>query len=64
MSTQPGEGQSSATPIEWIDHERAFTLSEAVDPAGIKARVRNGVLHLRLPKAGPAKLQRIEVRAD
>jgi HSP20 family molecular chaperone IbpA len=39
-------------------------LSEAVDPAGIEARVRNGVLHLRLPKAGPAKLQRIEVRAD
>jgi HSP20 family protein len=46
------------------DYERAFTLSEAVDPAGIEARVRNGVLHLRLPKAGPAKLQRIEVRAD
>ena len=46
------------------DYERAFTLSEAVDPAGIEARVRDGVLHLRLPKAGPAKLQRIEVRTD
>ena len=46
------------------DYERAFTLSDAVDPAGIEARVRGGVLHLRLPKAGPAKLQRIEVRAD
>jgi HSP20 family protein len=46
------------------DYERAFTLSEAVDPAGIEARVRNGVVRLRLPKAGPAKLQRIEVRAD
>ena len=46
------------------DYERAFTLSEAVDPAGIEARVRDGVVHLRLPKAGPAKLQRIEVRAD
>jgi len=46
------------------DYERAFTLPEAVDPAGIEARVRNGVVHLRLPKAGPAKLQRIEVRAD
>ena len=34
------------------------------NPAGIEARVRNGVVHLRLPKAGPAKLQRIEVRAD
>jgi HSP20 family molecular chaperone IbpA len=46
------------------DYERAFTLSDAVDPAGIEARVRGGVLHLKLPKAGPAKRQRIEVRAD
>ena len=46
------------------DYERAFTLSDAVDPAGIEAKVRSGVLHLRLPKTGPAKRQRIEVRAD
>ena len=46
------------------DYERSFALSDAVDPAGIEARVRAGVLHLRLPKAGPAKLQRIEVKAD
>ena len=46
------------------DYERSFTLSDAVDPSGIEARVRGGVLHLRLPKAGPAKRQRIEVKAD
>ena len=46
------------------DYERAFTLSDAVDPSRIEARVRNGVLHLRLPKAGPAKRQRIDIRAD
>jgi HSP20 family molecular chaperone IbpA len=46
------------------DYERSFTLSDAVDPAGISARVRGGVLQLRLPKAGPARLQRIEVQAD
>jgi HSP20 family molecular chaperone IbpA len=46
------------------DYERVFTLSDAFDPAGIEARVRAGVLHLRLPKAGPAKQQRIEVKAD
>ena len=45
------------------DYERSFTLSDAVDPAGIEARVRGGVLHLRLPKAGSAKRQRIEVKA-
>jgi HSP20 family protein len=46
------------------DYERGFTLSDAVDPTGIEAKVRSGVLHLRLPKTGPAKRQRIEVRAD
>ena len=46
------------------DYERSFSLSEAVDASGIEARVRSGVVHLRLPKAGPAKAQRIEVRAD
>ena len=46
------------------DYERSFALSDAVDPGGIEARVRGGVLHLRLPKAGPAKRQRIEVKAD
>ena len=29
------------------DYERSFTLSDAVDPAGISARVQGGVLHLR-----------------
>ena len=46
------------------DYERSFTLTDAVDPAGIEARVGAGVLQLRLPKAGPTKLQRIEVEAD
>lgn len=45
------------------DYERAFTLSDAVDPSGIEARVKDGVLHLRLPKVGPAKPQRIEIKA-
>jgi HSP20 family protein len=67
-------GRAQASPPEGLaplyleyepgDYERAFTLSDAIDPAGIEARVRDGVLHLRLPKAGPAKRQRIEVRAD
>jgi HSP20 family molecular chaperone IbpA len=46
------------------DYERDFTLSDAVDPSDIEARVRSGVLTVRLPKAGPAMRQKIEVRAD
>jgi HSP20 family protein len=59
-------GELAPLYLEYLpgDYERAFTLSDAVDPAGIEARVRSGVLQLRLPKTGPAKRQRIEVRAD
>jgi HSP20 family molecular chaperone IbpA len=46
------------------DYERAFTLSDAVDPAGIQAKVCSGVVYLRQSESGPAKRQRIEVRAD
>ena len=46
------------------DYERSFALSDAVDPSGIEAQVRGGVLRLRLPKAGPAERRRIEVTAD
>ena len=42
---------------------RRFTLGEAIDRAGIKALVKNGVLTLRLPKAEHARARRIEVQA-
>jgi HSP20 family protein len=45
------------------DFERAFTLSDAIDGERIEAQVHDGVLRLFLPKAGPARTQRIQVRA-
>ena len=42
---------------------RRFTLGEAIDRAGIKAKVQNGVLELRLPKAAHARVRRIAVQA-
>jgi len=46
------------------NYHRAFTLSDEIARDGIKATMKNGVLHLSLPKAGPAKARRIEVHGE
>ncbi|BAJ64726.1 Hsp20/alpha crystallin family protein [Anaerolinea thermophila] len=45
------------------DFERSFALSDEIDREHIEARVKNGTLYLRLPKAGAAKPTKIEVKA-
>jgi HSP20 family protein len=45
------------------DYYRSFVISDQIDREKIEAKVKNGVLRLRLPKAGPAKTQRISIKA-
>lgn len=46
------------------DYQRTFTLSDEIDRENIEASVKDGVLRLYLPKAGPAKTRRIPVKAS
>jgi HSP20 family protein len=46
------------------NYYREFVLNEDIDPAKIKATLRNGVLELDLPKKEHAKPRRIEVRSS
>jgi len=45
------------------DFERKFMIPQDIDHEKIEAKVKNGVLTLHLPKAGPAKARKIEVRS-
>jgi HSP20 family protein len=45
------------------DFERQFTLSGDFDINGIEANLKDGVLHLALPRAPEAAARRIEVRS-
>ena|SRR5690606_3460787 len=46
------------------DYERAFSLSDEIDQENIRASVKNGVLTLRLPKAGPARARKIDIVSE
>ena len=45
------------------DYVRSFIISDQIDRDKIEASVKNGVLRLVLPKAGPAKTHTIRVAA-
>jgi len=45
------------------DYERSFVLSNEIDREKIEARVKDGVLSLKLPKVGPAIARKIQVKA-
>jgi HSP20 family molecular chaperone IbpA len=43
-------------------YRRAFTLSRELDPSGIQASLKDGVLNLRIPKQAHAQPRRIQVQ--
>ena len=57
--------REGATPLrqEWgsYEFERAFELPTDIDGKGLEAELKNGILHLTLPKAPGHKPQKIKV---
>jgi HSP20 family molecular chaperone IbpA len=47
--------------VQTPQYRRSFTLSRELDPGKIEARLDNGVLRLRIPKAEEARPRRIDV---
>jgi HSP20 family molecular chaperone IbpA len=44
--------------------ERSFTLSRELDASGIAAKLKDGVLNLRIPKAEHAKPRKVDVQVS
>jgi len=59
----PEAGEALRTEYRPGGYRRAFTVSDAIERGKIRASMRDGVLTLVLPKAAPAKTQRIQVQA-
>ena len=65
-ATQAAEVDSSWTPLyaeyRLGGYHREFTLSEAIDTEAIRAKMRDGVLELHLPKSQRHRPRQIEVK--
>ncbi|MBK8017680.1 MAG: Hsp20/alpha crystallin family protein [Betaproteobacteria bacterium] len=59
----PQAMSASHVEVGYPRYRRAFTLSRELDPSGISAELKDGVLKLRIPKAPHAQPRRIEVTA-
>jgi HSP20 family protein len=65
-----GDGDAAGAKAVWHRRERGtggfkrrISLPVAVDPAGVEARLVDGVLSITSPKAAEAKPRRVEVRS-
>jgi len=57
----PTEGAAAKPEEEHIRVRRAFTLPEGINPEGVEAMYRNGILEVHLPRTPEATPRRIEV---
>lgn len=64
VNPEPSEGYGLAYAEYRVgDYLRAFTLSDQIERNGIEATVKDGVLHLYLPKVEQVKKRRIAISA-
>jgi HSP20 family protein len=67
LHARPAEAPTKAKPVyaEYRDgsYYREFRLSEDIDMSAVTAKMRDGVLELRLPKSAERKPRRISVQA-
>lgn len=63
LSLREGEGSLLGTEFRDCDFQRRFAVPGGIDASRISAELKNGVLHLHLPKSEALKPRQIAVRA-
>lgn len=63
LATKPASGRPLYAEYREGGYFREFRLSEDIDAGAVSARMKDGVLELRLPKTAEKKPRRIEVQA-
>lgn len=65
LAVEPDSGWNAVyTEYRVGGYHREFALSEGIDVDRVAARMRNGVLELKLPKVERARPRSIEVKSD
>jgi len=59
----PGEGALLSAEYRACDYRRSFVVPSGIDASKIAAELKNGILHLHLPKSEDVKPRQISVRA-
>jgi len=66
LEGRPAE-EPEGTPLQrefrLVDYRRSFLVPDVIDREKVSAELKNGVLHLHLPKSAAVKPRRIEVKA-
>ena len=62
---EASESQTRAVYVEYRDggYHREFRISEDIDPDAVSAKMKDGVLELRLPKSAGSRPRKINVQA-
>lgn len=60
-----GSQEEPVEGVQWrsVEFVRSFRVPNSVDPSGISAELKQGILHLKLRKREEAKPKQIEIKA-
>ena len=63
VRTIKSSGSAQWEEFETVEYRRNFSIPQTIDVEKVKAELKDGILHLHLPKSAQAKPRQIEINA-